>query len=645
MNNNIGVVVLDQIIKNSLLDMLDLYPKFAKNFDSETLFNKINKVAINMDGTNTVKEVLGLLRQYLNDYLVKNNLVSDPYSKTFVDNLTNGFAKVLETRIGHSDDLWDQLENAPRLPKNISHPPSTKVQPLIEDHEHHSILQASKENKMDYNEVLESLVKLANIADDEGEVSLANEIDSVIPSVNLLKTASAIITPPLSTLEGAQSYFIMNSRAFEKAFAIKMKEKGTKASPHDVWFDILEEYQEGLLGNQADFLSKYAEGDSSLIKLAMNLKSDDVYLDAHKQVMKMIMDKIAEKMTNGEEPGVAFYETIYDFSKPDFEDEIKAKVIGIFKKADSNKKLKKKAGIFDAIGNTWNNAFGKGQGGFYDAINPNNQNDSLGKYLGRQTGLSQAYTELNKVIIALRGIEKRLESQIIPVLNSPQGGIKSPEEISQIIAPLYPASARFIQLMQRAGLNPPPIPSILDQKYLAKDGSGNINKDGWALYMTDLKKLTHLFNNATALSIDRSNGINLQKPAARPGPAIEDGHLIETVNQISTPFTIPQSEIDRIIGTPRTRSNTTIFGLVEEYLPQISDAAHVSMVAQTITRRVMKNIQQIIIGLINPPNGRIDARSQQILTKYQDEVLQSLISLINQRLREKGISFQPQGKP
>lgn len=144
-----------------------------------------------------------------------------------------------------------------------------------------------------YEAIMKAMLGLADAADKAGLHSEADKIAKVLPLLGTLKTAQ---------YEGFQNYWIANGRAFENAWKAK-RTKG-KNSPedyrslHETWWEILEEYQAGLLGNHEDFLGKYA-----------NRKTND------REASMLLMERIAGKVGGGSSPGVAVYESIDEMAK------------------------------------------------------------------------------------------------------------------------------------------------------------------------------------------------------------------------------------------------------------------------------------------------------------------------------------------
>lgn len=211
-------------------------------------------------------------------------------------------------------------------------------------------------NKMDkeLSEIVSGMLGLADAADAAGTPEVADAIAGVLPSMGLLKTAQ---------YEGVQHYHLMNGRAFEKAWKEKRKKKPTDdsqyhfendgndyyKSAHDCWWDVLEEYQDALMGNHEEWLKRYASSEPMSIEAYAKKKgeveegsgtaspgatmSKEMTDEAKKRqdgkgvqewleeggmplpalrsaANTILINKIGEKVAAGEMVGVAFYEAM-----------------------------------------------------------------------------------------------------------------------------------------------------------------------------------------------------------------------------------------------------------------------------------------------------------------------------------------------
>jgi len=109
----------------------------------------------------------------------------------------------------------------------------------------------------------QEMADIADIADEVGCYDEADAIAALLPKINIIRQAQ---------YESGQNYWLLNQRAFERAWRIKREKAGlSQATPttpdnfrsaQECWFEVLEEYQDALLGNDADMLSKYAATDN-----------------------------------------------------------------------------------------------------------------------------------------------------------------------------------------------------------------------------------------------------------------------------------------------------------------------------------------------------------------------------------------------
>lgn len=190
------------------------------------------------------------------------------------------------------------------------------------------------------------LLDVADAYDADGDLDSADRIAELLPKLGLLKTAQ---------YESAQQYWMMNGRAFEKAWREKRKQKpsddskyhydeeGYYRSANDCWWEVLEEYQDALYGNQGAFLKRHASkgkdrketeeggmggGPSTTMSKEMTdfhnkvkekgMTEGQGWVDWLAQQNKkkkkaadlVLMEKISEQVGQGSSAGVAFYEAM-----------------------------------------------------------------------------------------------------------------------------------------------------------------------------------------------------------------------------------------------------------------------------------------------------------------------------------------------
>lgn len=115
---------------------------------------------------------------------------------------------------------------------------------------------------MDFEQVIKDLADVADIADEVGNYDEADAVAKLLSKANMVR---------LAQYEGGQNYWTLNQRAFERAWRIKREKAGlTQTAPttpdqfksaQECWLEVLEEYQDALLGNDAEMLSKYAAAE------------------------------------------------------------------------------------------------------------------------------------------------------------------------------------------------------------------------------------------------------------------------------------------------------------------------------------------------------------------------------------------------
>jgi len=209
------------------------------------------------------------------------------------------------------------------------------------------------------SELISGMVELANMADDQGLYQEADKLTEAAKGLNLVKIAQ---------YEGGSNYWIANSRAFERAWKIKREKKKLSDSvpktPEDFrsaqecWFEVLEEFQDGLLGTQEEF-NKYAaakdkdkkkeierskketekaqpgmEMSGPMTKWHRNMddeaKQEGESIGEHvthvfgpkglrAEVARAMGNKISERLMAGSAPGVALYEAMDYFASGQYE--------------------------------------------------------------------------------------------------------------------------------------------------------------------------------------------------------------------------------------------------------------------------------------------------------------------------------------
>jgi len=337
-----------------------------------------------------VEERMQQLREMMQDFLYEVGLGQNQAVMTWVEKIITGIAPALQQSLQGQQSLSEQLQNVQRDPTrelkdlarqkgtlpgtqegqtqfddigDVYHSRGTTVPPKpttvpkdlkIQPGKQKTLMRqgpgarASSEGvdkiamETKYEQLIGSMLELADMADTAGLYEEADKIAAVLPSVRTVK---------LAQYEGFQNYWIANGRAFEMAY--KQKRMKGKSNPDDfrsaqeVWFEVLEEYQKSLLTNQADFIAKYARKDYSIHDRA---------------AQEILLSRITPRVEAGVAPGVAFYEALEELSngghgavvanqlRETLETISEAAVqAGETKIADITNKILKEAGWFDNL--------------------------------------------------------------------------------------------------------------------------------------------------------------------------------------------------------------------------------------------------------------------------------------------------------
>lgn len=324
--------------KTALLDLLKQAPLLLK----PTFISFAAGISDMQVGTQNpaVEDSLSSLREMLHNYLREVHLEADQSAIQFVEHVIEKMRPAVSQTVKGNEGIWDRLQDTPWVNKSIGPepeagigdqpfsledttqmgeswsermpeipmepPPKPEVltqneklspkapAPLWRKKPPMSTGAAAKEKTMQKDEtfdaIVASILDLADLADEAGMMKASDRLASVLPAMRTVKVAQ---------YEGFQNYWIANGRAFEMAYKQKRSKGKTNPddfrSPHEVWFEILEEYQKSLLTNQADFISKYA---------GKNFEQTD------KAASQILMTRISSRIEKGSSPGVALYEAI-----------------------------------------------------------------------------------------------------------------------------------------------------------------------------------------------------------------------------------------------------------------------------------------------------------------------------------------------
>lgn len=302
-------------------------------------------------------------KKLLDDWFSSRGMQYDPKSILFTDTILKHLKPYLKTHmVSEEERLYKQFPQDPSFrvlaPEEASTKTPREKARLREESERYPELQdpvqASQRRDAvpttkrplddELRKMASDLASLADAMDDAGMYDDADRIAFVLPRLGILKQAQ---------YEGVQHYWLMNGRAFEKAWREKRKKKPTDDSEHhtgnepdhyrsanDCWWEVLEEYQESLYGDHATFLGKYAKkkDDDKEVEQGTTVNPSQTMskemTDFHKRIKEkgltegqgwvewlasqnkkqaadqILFQKIAENLEAGSSPGVAFYEAL-----------------------------------------------------------------------------------------------------------------------------------------------------------------------------------------------------------------------------------------------------------------------------------------------------------------------------------------------
>jgi hypothetical protein len=249
------------------------------------------------------------LRGLLDDFLSQLGLDKNHEAIMKVERIIQDLKPVLQHAQEESaqDNFADKLADVPWTTKappetenpnsesvSLEAPPVQKISPTDQKLSPHRASSEAVQKTAEYDALLNGMVELADLADEAGMTVAADRLAAVFPMVHTLKTAQ---------YEGFNNYWIANGRAFEMAYKQKRMKGGHDPekfrSPNEVWWEVLEEFQKSLLSNQQDFISKYAQKTPQ---------------GTDRTASVILANSISDRMQEGSDPGVAFYEAIDDLA-------------------------------------------------------------------------------------------------------------------------------------------------------------------------------------------------------------------------------------------------------------------------------------------------------------------------------------------
>lgn len=488
-----------------------------------------------------VEESLNGLREILNNYLEETHLDQNPSAVAFVDQVIEKMRPAVTQSIGGSEDLWSRLQSTPWQKKTPSEeagedlrsqlgipsdemdsgsnpmtnmldmmepapgttaelPPKPEVltqneklspkkpAPLWRKKPPMSTGAGLKEKTMQKDEtfdaIVASMLDLADMADEAGLLEASDKLAAVLPAMRSVKVAQ---------YEGFQNYWIANGRAFEMAYKQKRSKGKTDPkdfrSPHEVWFEILEEYQKSLLTNQADFISKYAN---------KNFEQTD------KASSAILMSRISSRMQAGASPGVALYESIDELAGGQHFRLVGANVFGALEKIEKDAVEAGHVAIADKAGTvkkTAANWFGK-----------------LLRYLGFNYG--NPTTSIPKVLTD--GVKRKLVNDLGSLYYRSQSTPTPVSELYRTIGQYYDLITEFsdrARYVKRKG-----IPTLQEPESVAGP-DGNIDPNKMAGFVNNIQSALAYIHPDVAERIDKdiyANSEGLEGSAANylpPGDA------------------------------------------------------------------------------------------------------------------------------
>jgi hypothetical protein len=509
--------------------MLDYLQKHAQNMMQPQGLTPKQRGHVN----NAVAE----LKAVLNKFMMDHGLASDPQAEALVGqilqqvtpHLSRTAPQAVQQNMSADDHLWDRLQKTPWLKKKPTAPPGATKH----DFDSHNLIRPDE-----YNEMLASsmndMVKLANAADDAGLVSQAAALDTALRGVKVMKAAQ---------YEGPISYWMANSRAFEKAFKSKLD---SGKNMHDAWFDVIDEYQESLLTDQMAFNEKYAAkkeveksemgGGSSggIMSGAMTEFSKSMeeratkegksvgqiyseWLESHKAASSALMEKVAERLAAGDKPGVAFYEAISFFGSGEHAALTIAtakRAARQIKEASSDEALKKQAAELETkIAGFWDSmksmfGYGGGMGGSWGDPGGSWMDKNFLPYMGG-----------GQVVSLFQKIRYNWENVARPWLTGEGLRLRYVDrmEFNKHFKPLLDAADQVAKLADKAGLDldPPqrptftPSPQLGNRAVATKEDLHNFSDHIF-------EYLEPFMDDQLALVIERR--MQRQKPQGKPKP-------------------------------------------------------------------------------------------------------------------------------
>jgi hypothetical protein len=527
------------------------------------------------------------------------------------------------------------------------------------------------------DELSRLMLDLADEADAAGLRAQADGIAAVLPAIKVMKAAQ---------YEGFQHYWIHNGRAFERAFVEKMKSKGKDfdlydaKSAHEAWFEVLDEYQEGLMGNEEEFLEKYArkgkkeveKSDTSgagssgaTMSKAMTEFHDKLknkakdegksegqaiseWLDSHKAACTLLTTRISEKLDDGSQPGVAFYEAMDEFLSGEWLADAVASIeesifsVKVAAVAVGNEGLAKKAGIGDWWANMSNKA-----GKAWDV-----------HWALRKAPVFKFLAEIkNSLHVAQREL-KTLQPEFEGGVKLPIGVIIGPNNKMPTVNKLLVAIKNFFAEARKAGIGVPQVPDPGNYK----DGAGLMDAARFQAWIGSIYTALDAAKDQTALLVARNTGKGHDEVAEQAAPSADmpeekqyydyiAGQLNEVAAYMRT--TVTPADIVKILGekatpattgapgtppTARVPAKLGLFGEIDRVAAQMKSDGEAGSSARQIAHLMLRQ------GLSSPPFGLTP-----LVNKDHDKLIGRLVKdvspLIETLLRKKFALHQQPAQP
>lgn len=497
--------------------------------------------------------------------------------------------------------------------------------------------------------LMQMLVGLGNGADEAGLTDNATEMDQLLGKM-----------AKVAQYEGFVNYWLANGRAFELAWKKKReKSKPDDARPneyksaHDAWMEVLDEYQESLLSNQGDFLSKYAKKEveksdcgspsatmsKSMTEWSKKMKDKaekegktlgeaySEWLDSQKMAGadKILMEKIANRITEGSAPGVAVYEALYELTTParlaEVSNDLKAaseRLVAAAKaagKEDLAKEAQMLQGFWDALTNPFKGWLGqtwhKTKDWFQDMAASGGQSFKLMRSIQRKLPI---------VVHELEQLERAVGTSAV-----------SPVAFQNAISAIMP-DLKAYHAMVSPMVAMPPIPDPASPRYQSRV-TGGVDAKGYEMLIADLKQVLNAVNKNNSLAYEKGKATQSPSPSMKPQNPPEDVRLQKEFEGLLDALnnTVGQTIID-----PKAFSKAVgvrIPKMVDEAVDQVREPTDFVDYAAKIRDVVIDMIQRQITrsGIMT----KINPHSRTMMSKFYETMKSNILRSVEQVLRTR----------